>query len=124
MLAAAGASLPVRDAVDSRLVNEVRQRKGSIIDSQAQVGGWPALKPGMPPADTDHDGMPDAWETRHGFNPRDASDGPTDKDRDGYTNLEEHLNATDPSRFVDYRAPKNNVHSLHAAVVSKAVSSR
>ena len=94
-------------------MNDVRQRKGAIIDSQAQVGGWPTLKTASPPADSDHDGMTDAWETRHGFNPRDASDGPTDKDRDGYTNLEEHLNGTDPGRYVDYRDPKNNRDALH-----------
>jgi pectate lyase len=115
VLAAAGASRPVRDAADARIVNEVRQRKGSIIDSQKQVGGWPELKSSPAPADSDHDGMPDAWETRHRLNPRDPSDGPADGDKDGYTNLEEHLNGTDPNRFVDYRDPKNNRHSLHTA---------
>lgn len=104
VLAAVGASLPLRDAADTRIVNEVRERKGSIIDSQQQVGGWPELKSAPAPADTDHDGMPDAWETRHGLNPRDPADGPADKDTDGYTNLEEYLNQTDPSRYVDYRS--------------------
>jgi hypothetical protein len=41
VLADAGATLPRRDAVDARLVREVEQRSGRIIDSQAQVGGWP-----------------------------------------------------------------------------------
>ena len=41
VLAAAGATLPRRDPVDARLVREVEQRSGRIIDSQAQVGGWP-----------------------------------------------------------------------------------
>jgi pectate lyase len=41
VLAGAGATLPRRDAVDARLVREVEQRSGRIIDSQAQVGGWP-----------------------------------------------------------------------------------
>jgi hypothetical protein len=37
--------------------------------------------------------MPDSWERQHGLNPASASDGVRDKDRDGYTNLEEWLNA-------------------------------
>lgn len=31
---------------------------------------WP---PGLPP-DTDHDGLPDAWETAHKLNPKDPAD--------------------------------------------------
>ena len=41
VLAGAGATLPCRDAVDTRIVREVRERTGKIIDSQKQVGGWP-----------------------------------------------------------------------------------
>jgi pectate lyase len=98
VLARVGASLPKRDSVDARIVSEVRQHKGSIIDSQQQVGGWPELKSVSPPKDSDGDGMPDDWERRHGLNPRDASDGSADKDHDGYTNLEEYLNGTDPNK--------------------------
>jgi hypothetical protein len=112
VLASVGASLPVRDAVDARIVNSVRNRTGSIIDSQEQVGGWPAYPAAAPRQDSDHDGMPDDWEIRHGLNPKDPSDGPADSDKDGYTNVEEYLNNTDPGRFVDYRDPKNNTDSL------------
>jgi hypothetical protein len=90
VLAGAGASL-VRDAVDARVVASVRARGGTIIDSQAQVGGWPALAAGTPWRDTDGDGMPDDWERRHRFDPANAADGNGDRDRDGYTNLEEWL---------------------------------
>jgi pectate lyase len=41
VLAGAGATLPRRDAVDARLVREVEQRSGRVIDSQKDVGGWP-----------------------------------------------------------------------------------
>jgi len=112
VLATVGASLPVRDPVDRRLINDVRTRGGKIIDSQAQVGGWPGLKSAAPPIDSDHDGMPDEWETRHGLNPRDPSDANADPDKDGYTNLEEYLNGTDPHEFVDYGDAKNNVNTL------------
>jgi pectate lyase len=38
-----GATLPIRDAVDTRIVAEVRAGRGRVIDSQSQVGGWPKL---------------------------------------------------------------------------------
>jgi len=112
VLAAVGASRPVRDPVDARIVDEVRRGGGRIIDSQSEVGGWPALRPGAPPVDSDGDGMPDDWEIRHGLNPHDPSDAALDNDHDGYTNLEEYFNGTDPTQFVDYRDSKNNVNTL------------
>ncbi|HMQ17923.1 MAG TPA: pectate lyase [Sphingopyxis sp.] len=42
VLAEAGASQP-RDAVDARVVEEVRTRTGRIIDTEDEVGGWPDL---------------------------------------------------------------------------------
>jgi hypothetical protein len=92
VLAGVGASLPVRDAVDSRIVDEVRTRKGSIINSQTQVGGWPQYRSAEPAKDSDSDGMPDAWESAHGLNPNDAGDAGLDRNGDGYTHIEEYLN--------------------------------
>jgi len=89
VLADAGASV-FRDAVDARVAAGVRDRTGRQIDSQAQVGGWPALPPGIAAADSDGDGMPDAWEAAHGLDPRKA-DGALDRDGDGWTNLEDYL---------------------------------
>ena len=94
----AGCTRPVRDVVDARIVAEVRSGRGHLIDSQWDVGGWPTYASSAPPADSDHDAMPDAWEKRYGFNPKDASDGPKDRDGDGYTNVEEYLNETDPAK--------------------------
>jgi pectate lyase len=87
-----GACLPQRDAVDRRIVEEVTSGKGHIINSQAEVGGWPELASAPALRDTDGDGMPDAWERQHDLNPRDAADGPQDRNGDGYTNVEEYLN--------------------------------
>ena len=56
--------------------------------------------------------MPDAWEKKYGFDPQDASNAATDKDSDGYTNIEEYLNGTDPTDFVDYTKPENNINTL------------
>jgi hypothetical protein len=44
VLEGVGATLPVRDAVDRRIVEEVRTRGGRIIDSQNDVGGWPEYR--------------------------------------------------------------------------------
>ena len=94
VLASAGASR-ARDAVDTRVVATVRAGSGKLIDSQKEVGGWPVLASGRPWHDSDGDGMPDAWERKHRFNPRKADSG-GDRDRDGYTNLEEWLNSLIP----------------------------
>ncbi|MFO7870240.1 MAG: Amuc_1099 family pilus-like system protein [Kiritimatiellia bacterium] len=52
--------------------------------------------------DGDGDGMPDWWEIKHGFNPRDPSDAMQDSDDDGFTNLEEFMAGTDPRAPGDY----------------------
>ena len=102
VVARAGAILPERDPIDTRIVHETvtgtAQYGGAygdelgIIDSQETVGGWPALESSDPPADTDHDGMPDDWEDTMGLNKDDPADRNGDLDGDGYTNLEEYLN--------------------------------
>ena len=49
-------------------------------------------------ADSDGDGMPDDWETLHGFI-NGYYDADEDSDGDGATNLEEYLRGTDPNVF-------------------------
>ena len=83
----------IRDAVDLRVIDGVRSRTGRIIDSQAQVGGWPELEAGTPWIDGDGDGMPDDWERTQGLDPANGADGSLDRDGDGYTNLEDWLNS-------------------------------
>jgi pectate lyase len=92
VLEGAGALLPVRDAVDRRIVAEVRNRQGRILDSTRDVGGWPAYRSAPPPVDTDGDGIPDEWEALHRLNPRDPSDGARPSG-DGYTWIERYLNS-------------------------------
>jgi hypothetical protein len=91
VLAQAGASL-VRDAVDLRIVDDVRQRRGRLINSQTEVGGWPVLKSAPAPLDSDGDGMPDAWELGQGLDPKNATDAARVDPATGYTNLERYLN--------------------------------
>jgi hypothetical protein len=120
----AGATLPKRDAVDIRIAEQVRtgkiaykegvplpekqfehrklpidSYKMGIITDPAQVGGYPEYK-GTPYKDSDNDGMPDDYEIKHGLNPKNAADASQDKDRDGYTNIEEYLNSVVPMSNV------------------------
>jgi hypothetical protein len=92
VLAGAGAS-KVRDPVDLRIVAGVRDGTGRLINSQADVGGWPALTGGPAWIDSDDDGMPDDWEKAHGYDAKDGADGAKDRDDDGFTNLEDWLNS-------------------------------
>ncbi len=90
VLAHAGASRPRRDAVDERIIADVHNGTGRVIDRQSDVGGWPPLATVPAPHDADRDGMPDAWEVAQGLDPNDGSDGSRTGDA-GYTNLERYL---------------------------------
>ncbi len=84
----AGATKPARDSLDTRLIQDMQNRGGA--DGRAGAP-WPTLASGTPPADSDHDGMPDSWETSHNLNPRNGNDGAATA-ANGYTNLENYLN--------------------------------
>jgi hypothetical protein len=90
----AGAMPWSRDAVDRRIISHVTEGTGAVIDSQAQVGGYPELPEAHRPDgwDADADGMPDWWERRRGLDAK-AADNNGDLDGDGYTNLEEYLHS-------------------------------
>lgn len=86
-----------RDAYDREVLRQVKKGIATfgvngIINSQEDVGGWPKLKTKKAPKDSDGDGMPDAWERRHGLNPHDASDASAYTLDEGYTNIEVFLN--------------------------------
>ncbi|WP_316739480.1 polysaccharide lyase [Pedobacter aquatilis] len=117
VLANAGASLPVRDAVDKRIIKQVatgkievfegahltekqsyvKRRlpadsyKQGIISDISQVGGYPEYK-GKPYLDSDNDGIPDAYELKNGLNPKDAKDA-IKITKSGYSNIEVYLNS-------------------------------
>lgn len=132
-----GATFPKRDAVDQRIIEQIRTgkvvydpaadnidfyqfqhrrlpkdsyKKGIITDIR-QVGGFPEYK-GTPYLDSDGDGMPDAWEKKYGLNPYDSSDANGDLNGDGYTNIEKYINGINPKKKVDWTNPKNNHDTL------------
>jgi len=100
-MADVGANRPTLDAHDRRILREVAERtfsvKGSrgglpgIIDTQADVGGWPELKSGPAPADIDGDGMADEWERAEGLDPANPADGNAIRTGSDQTNLERYL---------------------------------
>ena len=87
-----GGSSRIRDSIDKRLIDEVRRETGLFINSQTEVGGYPALNSASPPVDTDQDGLPDDWENANGENPSDPSDAALIAPN-GYSNLENYLNS-------------------------------
>jgi pectate lyase len=80
-----------RDAIDSRVINDVKNGIGRVIDNPGDVGGWVSIASGTPCTDTDHDGMPNSWENGHNLNPNNISDGNV-LASNGYTNLENFIN--------------------------------
>ena len=132
-----GATIPKRDIVDERVIEQVRtgkvyytpesdtidfyqfkyrrlpkdSYKYGIITDIRQVGGYPEYK-GEPYIDTDGDGMPDAWEKKYGLNPNDPSDAVKDLNGDGYTNIEKYINGINPKKKVDWTNLKNNRDTL------------
>ncbi|RKR84360.1 pectate lyase [Mucilaginibacter gracilis] len=121
-----GANLPKRDAVDKRIIEEVKTGKISfvpgtdnsngskwvkhrlpddsykqgIITDISQVGGYPEYK-GTPYKDSDKDGIPDEYEIKHGLNPHDAKDATLfPKNGGGYTSIEIYLNSLVPLKTV------------------------
>jgi hypothetical protein len=96
VLADAGATLPARDAIDLRIVNDVRNRTGAVINFENDIpaaGRWQQYRSLAAPADSDGDGIPDYWQRQFSLPEGSAQ---LDTDGDGYTNIEEYLNNTDP----------------------------
>lgn len=115
VLANVGATIPCRDAIDAKVINDVttglpgyaedakvytspysKRRlpadsyKLGIITNPQQMGGMPEYK-GTPRVDTDGDGMPDDWEKANGLNPNDKADA-TVLTESGYMNVELYIN--------------------------------
>lgn len=103
-----GSFITRRDSVDTRIINDLVNRTGQYYNGESFAGvagfqaiAWPDLAGGAAAVDNDRDGMPDAWEARFfGDTSRGASDNSnSDSDGDGFTDLEEYLNGTDPNAW-------------------------
>ena len=96
VLAYAGAVYPKRDALDARIINEVKNDTGSFANLDEQVGGLPFTEEIHRPDDFDKDmdGISDAWELANGLDPSNPKDSAFySVDGSGYTNIENYLNS-------------------------------
>ncbi|SIS51408.1 hypothetical protein SAMN05421766_102506 [Zobellia uliginosa] len=87
LLSHVGASIPKRDALDSRLISDFKNSNGTLRSN----GSYPSISSGTAYKDSDKDGISDDWEKSHGLNPNNKADGNEDRNKDGYTNLEDFL---------------------------------
>ena len=110
LLPEVGASLPYRDLADCYMVDEVLSfgKKGKLItnENELPIGvptTWSWFK-GTKPADSDGDGMPDAWEETNGTD-KNKNDAMIIADN-GYANIENYINSiTKDDRQFFLRAP-------------------
>lgn len=87
-----GAGALPHDATSARMVRETRNgtgRQGYQADIDADRA---SLKSRPAPQDSDNDGLPDKWETKHGTDPRNPVDS-TRVTKSGYTWLELYCHA-------------------------------
>lgn len=87
------------DETDLRLIREFREGKGTAgAPDRRRNTPFPTPAAGVPAPDRDNDGMPDVWEMEHGLDPASVADCWADPDKDGFGNLEEFLNHTNPGK--------------------------
>jgi hypothetical protein len=99
-----------RDNVDAMYIEDLQTcdrapylfSGGFTSGNPADYGGFARITAGYDPvADSDNDGMPDAWEARFSKTDPKRWDADDDADGDGYPNIEEYLNmlAADDVRY-------------------------
>jgi hypothetical protein len=136
VLKSAGATLPRRDPVDERVINEVKTGRvwsegkeftptpmeglaknnfgkagNGIITDISQVGGYPEYR-GEPIKDLCADGIPLSWKKKFGLDPNDSSLAQKDLQSDGYTVMDKYLDGLDPTKKIDWSDPKSNLNTL------------
>ncbi len=142
VLEGVGDTLPKRDAVDERIINEVRTGKVSAKiepntkDELSHAGYSPEAiaellrliplgiitKPsqvggypeyrGEPIKDLGADGIPLSWKKKYKLDVNDTALAQKDLQGDGYTVIEKYLYGLDPTKKIDMSNPENNVNTL------------
>lgn len=137
VLSDVGANQPFFDKHDNRIVDETlkgtftykgsKSGLGGMIDNEQDAGGWPNFVSETRPADwdTDHDGLPNWWEKAFGLNENSASgdfsDPNQDKDKDGFTQLDNYLDwLAQPHFFMNSGEKK----TLNAAAYFKGYENK
>lgn len=101
VLAMAGATFPRRDAVDARIINEVKNGIGEFANRHEEVGGYPYTESYLRDAslDIDRDGIPNDWESANGLDPNDPSDSQKFSPS-GYTYIELYANSLVDMNYI------------------------
>ena len=76
-----------RDAIDRRIVSDVKAQTGRIVSRPGKI---PEIAKGKAYSDIDRDGMDDNWEVTHGSNPQ-VFDAWGDANGNGVSNFEDFL---------------------------------
>jgi hypothetical protein len=137
-----GATLPKRDAHDTRIIKEMTSEIGIVryafTDTSGQASPVRGIESGIidtpnnlvspenrtkrttawdvyktipqneAPLDFDKDGIPNTWETEHGLNPDDKTDGRLIAEN-GYSNLENYLNSMDINTNISQIRNENTI---------------
>jgi acetyl esterase/lipase len=109
VLKTVGASLPKRDTLDERIIDDVVNGRGGSIDVQGgyehgtayelTTKAWPQLNTAAAQPDKDNDGIPDAWERDNGLDPANSGDAAKISIHRYYTNIEMYLNSLCQASF-------------------------
>lgn len=116
VLSRSGANL-FRDTIDRGVVRSSMLGDGPLIDSQTEVGGFPALPPGTPPADSNGDGVPDYFAIARGYSPSQNIRNLITPS--GYTMLETYLHSLTPRAYAPTGGTTFTIRSVADATVSE-----
>lgn len=86
-----GATLPVRDQIDERILLNLEHKEGRYISRPEQLFGWPYFKETTQSFDPDNH-----WQKKYDIDLSNPAEAHADYNKNGYTNLEEFLNRTHP----------------------------
>jgi len=121
-----------RDSVERRIIREVKNGTATfkaslgswgIIDKSYDAEGYIPYATVVAPADTDNDGMPDAWELANGLDPNNAEDRNM-KTSEGYTALEVYLASLMGETIAhNFILAVKEVKSFNASIVPTIVNS-
>jgi hypothetical protein len=136
VLANAGDTLPRRDTVDQRVIQEVKTGKvwsegkeftpppmknlaknnvgvagNGIITDVSQIGGWPDYR-GEPVKYLCPDGIPLSWKVKFHLDTNDTGLAQKDLEGDGYTVMDKYLDGLDPTKKIDWNDQRSNVNTL------------
>lgn len=110
VLSDVGATLPKRDAIDARIIDDVRHQTGRIINSDDEVGGLISTEPSYREFE-----IPESWKTEKGMGTAKETDIIPSGEYKGYTWIEAYVN--------DWTAAQQKPTNPEIVVLSPATAS-